>query len=116
MKDLKHIKRFNESEGNLNISDVSDSQKLTYSELKKIFVNNDFDFSHNNDGDIYYHFDYHIGIRYVNGNDYIECLETDSDFNDDGKMIGNINISGLSHKEIDGKIKKFVNADEGKIS
>ena len=26
MKDLKHIKRFNESEENLNISDVSDSQ------------------------------------------------------------------------------------------
>jgi hypothetical protein len=25
MKDLKHIKRFNESEDNLNISDVSDS-------------------------------------------------------------------------------------------
>jgi hypothetical protein len=25
MKDLKHIKRFNESEENLNISDVSDS-------------------------------------------------------------------------------------------
>jgi hypothetical protein len=27
MKDLKHIKRFNESEENLNISDVSDSRK-----------------------------------------------------------------------------------------
>jgi hypothetical protein len=27
MKDLKHIKRFNESEENLNISDVSDSIK-----------------------------------------------------------------------------------------
>jgi len=26
MKDLKHIKRFNESEENLNISDVSDSK------------------------------------------------------------------------------------------
>ena len=29
MKDLTHIKRFNESEGNLNISAVSDSKKLT---------------------------------------------------------------------------------------
>jgi len=28
MKDLKHIKRFNESEENLNISDVSDSEKI----------------------------------------------------------------------------------------
>jgi hypothetical protein len=28
MKDLKHIKRFNESEENLNISDVSDSDFL----------------------------------------------------------------------------------------
>jgi hypothetical protein len=28
MKDLTHIKRFNESEENLNISDVSDSEKL----------------------------------------------------------------------------------------
>jgi len=27
MKDLKHIKRFNESEENLNISDVSDSKE-----------------------------------------------------------------------------------------
>ena len=116
MKDLKHVKRFNEASENLNISDVSDSQKLTYDELKKIFVNNDFDFSHNNGGDIYYHLDYHIAIRYVNGNDYIECLETDGDFNDDGKIIGRINISELSYKQIDGKIKKFVNADEGKIS
>ena len=28
MKDLKHIKRFNESDENLNISDVSDSDNL----------------------------------------------------------------------------------------
>jgi hypothetical protein len=28
MKDLKHIKRFNESEENLNISDVSGSKKI----------------------------------------------------------------------------------------
>jgi hypothetical protein len=38
MKDLKHIKRFNESEENLNISDVSDSElfilKLTKEEAK----------------------------------------------------------------------------------
>jgi len=32
MKDLKHIKRFNESEENLNISDVSDSN-LTIRQL-----------------------------------------------------------------------------------
>ena len=116
MKSNKHIQNFNEHQENLNISNVSDSQKLTYDELKKIFVNNDFDFSHNNGGDIYYHLDYHIAIRYVNGNNYIECLETDGDFNDDGKIIGKINISGLSYKQIDGKIKKFVNSDEVKIS
>jgi hypothetical protein len=29
MKDLKHIRRFNESEENLNISDVRKSKKLT---------------------------------------------------------------------------------------
>ena len=29
MKDLKHIKRFNESDENLNISDVRSSKKLT---------------------------------------------------------------------------------------
>ena len=28
MKDLKHIKRFNESDENLNISDVSESEKI----------------------------------------------------------------------------------------
>jgi hypothetical protein len=32
MKDLKHIKRFNESEENLNISDVSYSEKLNKAE------------------------------------------------------------------------------------
>jgi hypothetical protein len=40
MKDLKHIKRFNESEENLNISDVSDSElfelKLTKEEVLKL--------------------------------------------------------------------------------
>jgi hypothetical protein len=30
MKDLKHIKRFNESEENLNISDVIESKNQTY--------------------------------------------------------------------------------------
>jgi hypothetical protein len=30
MKDLTHIRRFNESEENLNISDVSDSKKYVY--------------------------------------------------------------------------------------
>ena len=34
MKDLTHIKRFNESEENLNISDVSDS-KTTAEEILK---------------------------------------------------------------------------------
>ena len=33
MKDLKHIKRFNESDENLNISDVSDSDLIT--QIKK---------------------------------------------------------------------------------
>jgi hypothetical protein len=28
MKDLNHIRRFNESDENLNISDVSDSEKI----------------------------------------------------------------------------------------
>ena len=35
MKDLKHIRRFNESEENLNISDVSDSIYYIYDELNK---------------------------------------------------------------------------------
>lgn len=37
MKDLKHIRRFNESEENLNISDVSDSlnKPITIKELKE---------------------------------------------------------------------------------
>jgi hypothetical protein len=35
MKDLKHIKRFNESEENLNISDVSGS--FTIEDLRKAF-------------------------------------------------------------------------------
>jgi hypothetical protein len=33
MKDLKHIKRFNESEENLNISDVSDSKNYSIEPL-----------------------------------------------------------------------------------
>jgi hypothetical protein len=33
MKDLKHIKRFNESDENLNISDVSDSQKVNWDDF-----------------------------------------------------------------------------------
>jgi hypothetical protein len=37
MKDLKHIKRFNESEENLNISDVSDSQITSWEELHDIY-------------------------------------------------------------------------------
>jgi hypothetical protein len=35
MKDLKHIRRFNESEENLNISDVSDSDFI-FNEMKTI--------------------------------------------------------------------------------
>jgi len=34
MKDLKHIKRFNESDENLNISDVSDSELFTLQDIK----------------------------------------------------------------------------------
>jgi hypothetical protein len=34
MKDLTHIKRFNESEENLNISDVSDSELFTLQDIK----------------------------------------------------------------------------------
>jgi hypothetical protein len=36
MKDLTHIKRFNESEENLNISDVSDSNSYPLNEYKKL--------------------------------------------------------------------------------
>jgi len=40
MKDLKHIKRFNESEENLNISDVSRSvnekQEVSYNDIEKL--------------------------------------------------------------------------------
>ncbi len=37
MKDLKHIKRFNESEENLNISDVSDSNSFYIVEIRKYY-------------------------------------------------------------------------------
>ena len=37
MKDLTHIKRFNESEENLNISDVRHSFSFTYDDLKTAF-------------------------------------------------------------------------------
>jgi hypothetical protein len=33
MKDKRHIKRFNESDENLNISDVSDSKKFSIEDL-----------------------------------------------------------------------------------
>lgn len=36
MKDLKHIRRFNESDENLNISDVSESNKNEYFDVKYI--------------------------------------------------------------------------------
>ncbi len=41
MKDLKHIKRFNESEENLNISGVSDSyiQKIVSELFDEHFIN-----------------------------------------------------------------------------
>jgi hypothetical protein len=42
MKDLKHIKRFNESEENLNISDVSDSKKEIYNFLIWLRKNHKF--------------------------------------------------------------------------
>lgn len=37
MKDLKHIKSFNEASENLNISDVRRSFSFTYDDLKKAF-------------------------------------------------------------------------------
>ena len=37
MKDLKHIKRFNESDENLNISDVRRSFSFTYDDLRTAF-------------------------------------------------------------------------------
>ncbi len=40
MKDLKHVKRFNEATENLNISDVSDSINLTYPEAFDKYINN----------------------------------------------------------------------------
>ena len=42
MKDLKHIKRFNESDENLNISDVSDSE-ITISKEELISFLKDFE-------------------------------------------------------------------------
>jgi hypothetical protein len=40
MKDLTHIKRFNESEENLNISDVSDSSKSIAVDFAKYIADN----------------------------------------------------------------------------
>ena len=36
MKDLKHIKRFNEAQENLNISDVISSKNYTTDEVKQL--------------------------------------------------------------------------------
>ncbi len=47
MKDLKHIKRFNESEENLNISDVRRSFSFTYDDLKTAFEEGWKDYSNN---------------------------------------------------------------------
>jgi hypothetical protein len=60
MKDLKHIKRFNEAQENLNISDVSDSKKLTmiFGDDNTIFKKfddeypEDTDFLKRNDGKV----------------------------------------------------------------
>jgi len=38
MNKLTHLKRFNESEENLNISDVSESKKLSEDEKKKLYL------------------------------------------------------------------------------
>jgi hypothetical protein len=38
MKDLKHIKRFNESEENLNISDVMNSKLNLYKNILSLFI------------------------------------------------------------------------------
>ena len=40
MKDKRYIKRFNESDENLNISDVSDSINLTFPEAFDKYINN----------------------------------------------------------------------------
>jgi hypothetical protein len=51
MKDLTHIRRFNESEENFNISDVSDSGEtitLTKKELEK-FIEDCFDRAYGGD-------------------------------------------------------------------
>jgi len=42
MKDLKHIRRFNESEENLNVSDVSDSD-LEKELIKQIWILSGYD-------------------------------------------------------------------------
>jgi hypothetical protein len=47
MKDFKHIKRFNESEENLNISDVRRSFSFTYDDLKTAFEEGWKDYSNN---------------------------------------------------------------------
>ena len=47
MKDLKHIKRFNESEEKLNVSDVRRSFSFTYDDLKTAFEEGWKDYSNN---------------------------------------------------------------------
>jgi hypothetical protein len=71
MKDLKHIKRFNESEENLNISDVSDSENDFIMgrviDLRKVCskIANNFNFDSH---PIYQEWRYHLDER-CNGND-----------------------------------------------
>jgi hypothetical protein len=70
MKDLKHIRRFNESEENLNISDVSDSENDFIMgrviDLRKVCskIANNFDFDSH---PIYQEWRYHLDER-CNGN------------------------------------------------
>jgi len=52
MKDLKHIKRFNEAQENLNISDVSDSKKQLVLNCVSDLVKKFFYYDRKNDEDL----------------------------------------------------------------
>ena len=68
MKDLKHIRRFNESEENLNISDVSESNS-TKDKVVEMYIS-DFDMDE--------YIDYRLVVKTQSGKTFYVKTKSDS--------------------------------------
>jgi hypothetical protein len=68
MKDLKHIRRFNESEENLNISDVSESNS-TKDKVVEMYIS-DFDMDE--------YIDYRLVVKTQSGKTFYVKAKSDS--------------------------------------